>query len=120
MYDSSMWGGYGLGVIIAAAIAIWVASDANKRGMSGIVWGIGVFFLCIPFLPIYLIVRKPLQPQPYPAAPPPQAYGQQAGPVTPPAPPPVDPGPSAHRFCSNCGTQLTPGARFCPSCGRAA
>lgn len=126
MYESSMLGGYGVGFIIAAALAIWVATDANKRGMSGIVWGLGVFFLCIPFFPIYLIVRKPLLAQPYgyPPAPPPapsQPYGYQPGPAAspPPSPPPVEPTQPPHHFCSNCGTQVTAGAKFCPSCGRA-
>jgi hypothetical protein len=48
-------------LIIALALAIWVAQDANKRGMSGIGWGIGTFFLCIIFLPLYLIMRKPVR-----------------------------------------------------------
>jgi len=121
MYESSLLGGFGLGFIIGAAIAIWVAIDADKRGMNGVLWGIGVFLLCIVFLPIYLIVRKPLlaQPQPYgyPPAPPapPQPYSYQPPAAPPPGPPPV---PQTPRFCSNCGTQLSAGARFCPSCGR--
>jgi hypothetical protein len=124
VYDASMLGGYGVGFIIDAAIAIWVATDANKRGMNGIGWGIGVFLLCIVVLPIYLIVRKPLQTSPpygYPPAPPPpqppQPYGYSPGPsAAPPSPPQNQP---AGHFCSNCGTQLTVGAKFCPSCGRA-
>jgi zinc-ribbon domain len=121
-----MLGGYGLGFIIVAAIAIWVATDANKRGMNGIGWGIGVFLLCIVFLPIYLIVRKPLQVQPppygYPPAPPqpPQPYGYPPGPsAAPPGPPQSQqPPPQPAHFCSNCGQQLAGGAKFCPSCGR--
>ena len=110
MYESSLLGGYGIGFLIDLAIAIWVASDANKRGMSGTLWGIGVFLLCIVFLPIYLIVRKPLLAQPYgypPAPPPPQPsqlYGYQPGPAAapPPSPPPVEPRREpTHRFCSN-------------------
>jgi len=141
--DSSMVGPYLLGAIVAAAIAIWVAIDANKRGMNGIGWGIGVFLLCIVFLPIYLLTRKPLLPQaqpygnPPPMSPPqpPQEqrdrlapmgggappYGQPLGPsVT--QPPPLQAQPQAqpaHHFCSNCGTQLPLGAKFCASCGRA-
>jgi hypothetical protein len=82
-----------------------VASDANKRGMNGVAWAIGVFFLCIVFLPIYLIVRKPLlAQQPYGYPPP----GQQA-------PPPA--GAPGH-FCSNCGASAQPGVKFCPNCGK--
>jgi len=49
-----------IGVIIAALVAVFIYSDATKRGMNGIGWAIGVFLLMIVFLPIYLIVRKPL------------------------------------------------------------
>jgi len=48
-----------IGVVIAAAIAVFVAKDANSRGMSGIGWGIFTFLLCIVALPVYLVVRKP-------------------------------------------------------------
>ncbi len=125
---SLLGGGYGIGFVIDLVIAIWVASDANKRGMNGVLWGIGVFLLCIVFLPIYLIVRKPLLAQSYgypPGPPPPpqpaQPYGYQPGPAAPlpHSPPPVEPAQPMHHFCSNCGTQLTAGSKFCPSCGRA-
>jgi len=99
---------FGFGFIIALLIAIWVATDANKRGMNGVAWAIGVFFLCIIFLPIYLIVRKPLlAQQPYGYPPPP---GQQP-PYTPP------PAPGQH-FCSNCGAIVQPGVKFCANCGK--
>ena len=48
-----------IGLLIAAAIAFWVYKDANERGMSGVLWGILVFFFCIIALPIYLLIRKP-------------------------------------------------------------
>lgn len=48
------------GMLIALVIAIVVGQDAKKRGMNSWGWGIGVFLLLIVFLPIYLIVRKPL------------------------------------------------------------
>jgi hypothetical protein len=58
-----MHNGFGLpqliGIIIAAAIAIWVYNDAEGRGMSGVLWGILTFLFCIIALPVYLIVRKP-------------------------------------------------------------
>jgi hypothetical protein len=102
------FGGFGLGFLIALLIAIWVASDANKRGMNGVLWAIGVFFLCIVFLPIYLIVRKPL-------------LAQQPGVYPPPgSPPPYNPPPSGTpgHFCSNCGAAVQPGVKFCPNCGK--
>ncbi|MFH2070553.1 MAG: protein kinase [Elusimicrobiota bacterium] len=49
-----------IGIIIVVVVGVLVAQDAKKRGMSPWVWGIGVFLLCIVFLPIYFIVRKPL------------------------------------------------------------
>jgi drug/metabolite transporter (DMT)-like permease len=49
-----------LGIIIALIVAYFVAEDANKRGMNGFGWGVGVFLLMILFLPLYFIVRKPL------------------------------------------------------------
>jgi uncharacterized membrane protein len=53
--------GFGLiGLIIPLIAAIFVYQDAEKRGMSGIGWALGTFFLCIIFLPLYLIMRKPV------------------------------------------------------------
>ena len=49
------------GFLIALIVGILVGQDANKRGMNGIGWGLGVFLLMIVFLPIYLIIRKPLK-----------------------------------------------------------
>ena len=49
-----------LGVIIALLVAFAVANDADRRGMSSFGWGVGVFLCMIIFLPIYLIVRKPI------------------------------------------------------------
>lgn len=108
MIAHGFFGSFGLGFIIALLIAIWVATDANKRGMNGVAWAIGVFFLCIVFLPIYLIVRKPLLAQ--------QPYGYPPPPGSPPAytPPPA---PGQH-FCSNCGTPVQPGVKFCANCGK--
>ena len=80
-----------IGLAIAAIIAVWVAMDANKRGMNGFLWGLGVFLLCIVFLPIYLIVRRGKSPQ---------AAGG-GGP-----------------FCPSCGKQISDAnAPFCPHCG---
>ena len=107
---ASLLGGYGIGFIVVLLIAIWVANDANKRGMNGVLWAIGVFLLCIIFLPIYLIVRKPLLVQPASGYPPP-------GPQPPYNPPPRPPEP-ARQFCSNCGAPLQPGVKFCGNCGK--
>lgn len=86
-----------IGAVIDLLIAIWVAQDANRRGMNGILWAIGVFLLCIVFLPIYLIVRKPIVvvAPPYPGA---------------------GAAPNA-RLCQNCGKYYEGPAQFCPHCG---
>ncbi|MFQ5910299.1 MAG: zinc-ribbon domain-containing protein [Thermoplasmata archaeon] len=59
-------------------------------------------------------------PRPYPApyqAPPP-AYGPYAQPP-PPQPAPQAPQPPPQPRCTNCGTPLQPGVKFCPTCGAA-
>lgn len=48
-----------IGLVIAILLSVWVYKDAESRGMSGIGWALGTFFLCIIFLPLYLIIRKP-------------------------------------------------------------
>lgn len=50
-----------LGLVIAIVIAILIGKDANRRGMSGFGWGLFTFLVCIVAIPIYLIVRKPVQ-----------------------------------------------------------
>jgi hypothetical protein len=89
----------GIGFVIALVIAVLVAQDANKRGMNGVLWGIGTFLLCIVFLPLYLIMRKPILM----AAPP--GYPPVAGPS------------GAARMCPACGKYHDGSAQFCPHCG---
>jgi hypothetical protein len=86
--------------VVVVVIAVLVAQDANKRGMNGVLWGIGVFLLCIVFLPLYLIVRKPVL-----MAAPPGNY-----------PPPAAPG-GPGRMCPACGKYHDGSAQFCPHCG---
>jgi hypothetical protein len=50
----------GFGFILNLLVAIWVYTDAQKRGGDALLWAIGTF-LCCPIVPIiYLIVRKPV------------------------------------------------------------
>jgi hypothetical protein len=97
-----------IGFAIVLILAIFVAQDANKRGMSGVGWGIGTFLLCIVFLPLYLIVRKPLLMPPPPPGYPGAGY-----------PGPVNPGvqPGGQRACPACGKFHDGTAQFCPHCG---
>ncbi len=48
------------GVLIAFLVAYWVYSDAKSRGKTNakaFLWFLGVFFLLILFLPLWLITR---------------------------------------------------------------
>lgn len=50
-----------LGLIIVTIISVFIYKDAEKRGMCGIGWALGVWLLLIVFLPLYLIVRTPIK-----------------------------------------------------------
>jgi len=83
-----------IGLIIPLFIAIWVASDARRRGYSKsavIGWFIGVWFLLIVFLPLYLILR-PRQ----------SSYLPQD---------------EVTRVCPYCGRLFKGNPNFCPYCG---
>jgi hypothetical protein len=130
-----------IGLVIAAAIAFWVYNDAKKRPMNAILWAIGTFLVCIVFLPLYLILRKPvtgaavtpgMPPQPLPLpptyTPPPQQSYQQPPQYTPPPPTytPPQPGaplatapPKQGKFCPSCGAPHEGTVKFCPNCGAA-
>jgi hypothetical protein len=137
-----MNGGYQIfGFIIAGAIAFWVYTDAKKRPMNAAGWAIGTFLLCIVFLPLYFIMRKPLltaqvppgaPPLPpgytYTTTPPPGQAPVQAPPPTfvppptfAPPPPPAAAPPAAGpvHFCPQCGHKYEGTIKFCPNCGAA-
>lgn len=86
-----------VGLAIAAVIGAIVAQDANKRGMNGAGWGFCTFLMCIVFLPLYLIMRKPI-----------------AASVAPPVFAPVPAGPT---LCASCGKYYSGNPAFCPNCG---
>ena len=49
-----------VGVAIAFIVAFWVYSDAKNRGKTtgkAFLWFLGVFFVLILFLPLWLITR---------------------------------------------------------------
>ena len=80
-----------IGLVIAAIVGFLVAQDANKRGMNGAGWGIGTFLFCIIFLPLYLIMRKPLIND-------------------------VSQG-NTSSLCPTCGKYYAGSPAFCPLCG---
>jgi len=112
-------------LVIWILVAIWVYKDAEKRGMSGILWLIIVVILGIIGIIIYLVVRKPIQPQVTAPPPPPPAYQQPPPPAyqqpppppaygAPPPPPPAAPGMAP---CPYCGTPNPTTATVCQKCG---
>ncbi|MEN6312161.1 MAG: zinc ribbon domain-containing protein [Acidobacteriota bacterium] len=76
-------------------VLLWVYHDAEKRGMSGILWALLVFVGHVIGLIIYLIMRseKPVRKA-----------------ETGPAP--------AAECCPGCGKPVAAGHVFCPACGR--
>ena len=43
------------------AVALWVFFDSQKHGYSvakGLLWAVGVFFVLVLFLPLYLMARN--------------------------------------------------------------
>jgi len=83
-----------IALIIPLVAAIWVASDAKKRGYSNtaiIGWFIGVWFLLIVFLPLYLIFRSRKT----------FSFADD----------------EATRVCPYCGKLFKGNPNFCPYCG---
>ena len=80
-----------IGLMLAAAVAIWVYTDAIKRGcktLTAIGWMLGVFLLMIVFLPLYLFMRS--------------KQGKQVDILTP---------------CKYCGKYYENTPLYCPNCG---
>lgn len=44
------------GLLALTAISYLIAVDANKRGRSGIAWGLLTFFTCFISVPIYFLL----------------------------------------------------------------
>jgi len=99
--------------VIFLFIAIWVYRDAESRGMSGVLWLLVVLITGLIGLIVYLVVRHDKRPMM-----PPPAYGAPGWAAPPPGGmPPAGLATAAQGFCRNCGSELTPGAAFCPKCG---
>jgi hypothetical protein len=77
--------------IIWIYVCIWVYRDAEKRGSSGALWAILVFFFGLIPLIIWFVVRDPIRPQ----------YPQGAMGYMPPPPTPM------FQHCPSCGQPMT-------------
>lgn len=81
--------------ILGLLLGIWVYKDAEKRGKSGVLWLLIVWFVAFPIgLIIWLVVRPPIGGEP---------AGKAAG---------------GDRRCPNCGRTIPMDARACPYCAK--
>lgn len=123
----SYWSGFGLVrlmpllvmFVLWGAVSVWVYYDAERRGHSGLLWGLFVFIGNIIGLIIYLILRVS---SPDPAAAPAPA---ESGPC-PKCGRPVQKsfvacpycGIELSGTCGQCGKNVEPAWRVCPYCGQ--
>ena len=78
--------------ILGLLLGIWVYKDAEKRGKSGVLWLLIVWFVAFPIgLIIWLVVRPPIG----------GAKKADSG-----------------RMCPNCGRPIPMDARACPYCAK--
>jgi hypothetical protein len=84
-------------IVLYGAVLIWVYRDAEKRGMSGILWLLLVLIGNVIGLLIYAIVRSET---------PVRRRTEGAGGAT---------GPEK---CPGCGNSVATGHAFCPHCGK--
>jgi RNA polymerase subunit RPABC4/transcription elongation factor Spt4 len=75
--------------ILWILVAIWAYSDAERRGMNGILWGLLVFVGNVIGLIVYLLVR----------------LGQKTGDIV-----------AQSSSCPNCGKPIQADFRVCPYC----
>ena len=80
-----------IGFFIVTILAVAIGQDAEKRGMSGGLWGVMTFMLAIVAVPMYFLVRKPLP------------GGSLAG--------------AGFRVCPKCNLANQASDRFCKDCG---
>jgi hypothetical protein len=95
-------------IVLWGAVLIWVYRDAEKRGMSGILWLLLVLIGNVIGLLIYAIVRSetPVKRRT-------EGTGGSAGPEK--CPGCGNPVATGHAFCPYCGKNLK---RTCPACGK--
>jgi RNA polymerase subunit RPABC4/transcription elongation factor Spt4 len=109
-----VWPFIGVGWLVQLALAVWVTTDANRREMNGILWGVLVFFTSVVGLVVYLIVISTSSARNGRAT----SLGS-GGRNAPQAPSSVPPSGDNHlpRFCSSCGGSVQAQFKVCPYCG---
>jgi hypothetical protein len=87
--------------IVSLVVAIWVFYDSQKWGYTvwrGLLWAVGVFFVLIVFLPLYLVARKKKERI--------HATAREAPP------------PSSANLCFYCRKGYEGSPTVCPHCGQ--
>ncbi len=104
-------------LIVWIAVIIWVYKDAERRGMSGLLWALLVFIGNLIGLLIYLIVRQdhPLREEQGTASPGPPATASPSEIQTTVCAACQKPVEKSFVFCPHCGAPLQP---VCKSCGK--
>jgi len=98
----------GFGLLIQIVLAVWVGLDAGKRKMSGILWGLLVFFTGIVGLLVYAIVCTAGTSG---------AKNGAAGALPPPSATPPPPGETEAPHCRLCRSPVRAEFKVCPYCG---
>jgi predicted RNA-binding Zn-ribbon protein involved in translation (DUF1610 family) len=106
-------------LIVWIAVIIWVYKDAERRGMSGLLWALLVFIGNLIGLLIYLIVRQdhPLREEQLTASLGPPAVASPSEIKTMVCAVCQKPVEKSFVFCPHCGSNLQP---VCKSCGKQA
>jgi RNA polymerase subunit RPABC4/transcription elongation factor Spt4 len=107
-----IWGFSLFFVIVWFVVIVWVYKDAERRGMSGILWALLVFIGNLIGLLIYLIVRQDHPVCCAPETPKPPASATSSTLTCPSCKKPVE---KAFTYCPHCGAALQPS---CKSCGK--
>ncbi|HVL87889.1 MAG TPA: zinc ribbon domain-containing protein [Candidatus Thermoplasmatota archaeon] len=126
---------------VQIVLAIWVYTDAQKRGDNAVLWLLIVLLTGLIGVVIWLVVRPPERgPYGVPGAPPPYGYASPPPGYAPPygaPPPPYAPSPpprpvdstypgapsgsgygAPNVFCPTCNAPNAASNRFCAACGR--
>jgi len=109
-------------LVLWIAVTVWVYKDAERRGMSGLLWSLLVFFGHLIGLIVFLIVRQDHPVCCGPEAPrtsaPPASPRTSPGSATPASQATATAAPPA-LTCPSCQKPVEKGFTYCPHCGTA-